>query len=53
MLAKLDAIGYSGPVVVEPWNEPLRNMPPSDAVRLVKAALDRSLKSAGIETIDL
>ena len=30
----------------------LRCMPPSDAVRLVKAALDHSLKSAGIETID-
>ena len=49
MLAKLDGIGFSGPVVVEPWNEPLRNMPPSVAVRLVKEALDRSLKSAGIE----
>jgi sugar phosphate isomerase/epimerase len=52
MLAKLDAIGFSGPVVVEPWNEQLRNMPPSDAVRLVKSALDRSLKSAGIEMAD-
>jgi len=52
MLTKLDAIGFSGPVVVEPWNETLRNMPPSDAVRLVKAAMDRSLKSAGIETTD-
>ncbi len=52
MLGKLDAIGFSGPVVVEPWNESLRNLPPSDAVRLVKEALDRSLKSAGIEIAD-
>ena len=49
MLAKLDSIGFCGPVVVEPWNEPLRQMVPSDAVRLAKEALDRSLKSAGIE----
>lgn len=52
MLGKLDAIGFSGPVVVEPWNEPLSNMLPSDAVGLVKTALDQSLKSAGIETAD-
>ena len=52
MLAALDAIGFSGPVVVEPWNETLRSMPSSDAVHLVKAALDRSLKSAGIEIVD-
>lgn len=48
MLAKLDAIGFCGPVVVEPWNEPLRKMTPSDAVRLAKEALDHSLESAGI-----
>ncbi|MGD1973691.1 MAG: TIM barrel protein, partial [Desulfobacterales bacterium] len=52
MLAALDAIGFSGPVVVEPWNETLRRLPTSDAVRLVKAALDHSLNSAGIETAD-
>lgn len=49
MLRTLDAIGFSGPVVVEPWNEALRNMAPPDAVRLVKEALDSSLESAGID----
>ncbi len=49
MLRKLDAIGFCGPVVVEPWNEPLRKMAPSDAVRLAKEALDKCLESAGIE----
>lgn len=51
MLSKLDAIGFCGPVVVEPWNETLRQMAPSDAVRLAKEALDHSLESAGIEMI--
>lgn len=48
MLGKLDAIGFDGPVVVEPWNAQLREMPPGDAVGKVKAALDDSLKKAGI-----
>jgi len=48
MLATLDAIGFKGPVVVEPWNERLRKMNPVEAIRLVKDALDLSLKNAGI-----
>lgn len=48
MLEKLDAIGFSGPVVVEPWNAQLREMNPADAVEKVKLALDNSLKKAGI-----
>jgi len=35
-------------VVVEPWNEQLREMNPGDAVEKVKLALDHSLKKAGI-----
>ena len=48
MLEKLDAIGFDGPVVVEPWNAQLREMSPADAVEKVKLALDLSLKKAGI-----
>jgi sugar phosphate isomerase/epimerase len=49
MLGALDAIGFGGPVVVEPWNATLRAMAPSDAIEKVKRALDLSLKNAGIE----
>jgi sugar phosphate isomerase/epimerase len=48
MLGKLDAIGFDGPVVVEPWNTQLREMSPEKAVEKVKLALDTSLKKAGI-----
>jgi len=48
MLRKLNALGFHGPVVVEPWNEQLREMNPADAVEKVKLALDISLKKAGI-----
>jgi sugar phosphate isomerase/epimerase len=49
MIRKLDAVGFEGPVVVEPWNAQIREMNPSDAVRSIKSALDISLKEAGIE----
>lgn len=48
MLKTLDALGFDGPVVVEPWNEKLRAMPPADAIQKTKVALDRCLKKAGI-----
>jgi sugar phosphate isomerase/epimerase len=48
MLRKLDAIGFDGPLVVEPWNAQLREMSPADAIEKVKLALDLSLKKAGI-----
>jgi len=48
MLGKLDTLGFHGPVVVEPWNQQLREMSPGDAVEKVKLALDLSLKKAGI-----
>jgi sugar phosphate isomerase/epimerase len=49
MIRKLDALGFEGPVVVEPWNAQITEMNPSDAVRRIKSALDISLKEAGIE----
>lgn len=48
MLRTLDASGFKGPIVVEPWSARLRAMTPSDAVKKVKRALDLSLKHAGI-----
>ena len=48
MLAKLDALGFDGPIVVEPWNAPLREMRPADAIQKTKIALDRCLQRAGI-----
>ena len=48
MLQKLDAMGFQGPVVVEPWNAPLREMSSEDAVKKVKLALDSCLYRAGI-----
>lgn len=49
MLKTLDALGFDGPLVVEPWNAQLRGMDPTDAVEKVKKALDLSLNKAGIE----
>ncbi len=48
MLKSLNALGFDGPIVVEPWNAQLRAMRPADAIRKVKVALDRCLKQAGI-----
>ena len=48
MLKKLDALGFDGPIVVEPWNEQLREMSPLDAIE-TKIALDRCLKKANIK----
>lgn len=39
----LAAIGYAGPVAVEPWNARIRAMPRKAAVAEVKAALDACL----------
>ncbi|BBO68921.1 sugar phosphate isomerase [Desulfosarcina alkanivorans] len=48
MLNKLDALGFEGPVVVEPWNARLREMRPSEAIGKAKAALDRCLARANL-----
>jgi sugar phosphate isomerase/epimerase len=48
MLKTLHALGFDGPIVVEPWNAQLRAMRPADAIAKVKFALDRCLEQAGI-----
>ena len=50
MLQQLDALGFDGPIVVEPWNAHLRAMGPADAIEKAKIALDRCLQAAGIST---
>jgi sugar phosphate isomerase/epimerase len=37
---------YRGPVVVEPWNQRIRDLPLEDAIGAVKCALDRCLNIA-------
>jgi sugar phosphate isomerase/epimerase len=37
----LKQIGYTGPVMAEPFNERLRQMKPEDAIRATKEAIDR------------
>lgn len=44
----LQRIGYDGPVVVEPFNAPLRAMTPEDAVRTTAAALEKVWREAGL-----
>jgi sugar phosphate isomerase/epimerase len=40
----LRKIGYDGPLTVEPFNQPLRDMKREDAVKATSAALDKVLK---------
>ena len=40
-LGTLQQVGYDGPVVVEPFNAPLREMAPEEAVRTTAEALDK------------
>jgi sugar phosphate isomerase/epimerase len=40
----LRKIGYDGPLTVEPFNQPLRDMKREDAVKATSAALDAALK---------
>jgi len=39
-LRALDQIGYSGPVMAEPFSEKVRQMPAEEAVRVTKEAID-------------
>ena len=43
-LGALKKIGYNGPITVEPFNQPVRDMTLSDAVKATSAALDKVLK---------
>ena len=40
----LRKIGYDGPVTVEPFNQPLRDMKREDAVKATSASLDKTMK---------
>jgi sugar phosphate isomerase/epimerase len=41
-LSALQEIGFDGPVRAEPFNQPLREMPPDDAVKATAAALKKA-----------
>jgi sugar phosphate isomerase/epimerase len=47
-LRGLNAIGYSGPVVVEPFSERVNALPPEEAVRVTAEALDSVWRKAGL-----
>jgi sugar phosphate isomerase/epimerase len=47
-LAALARIGYTGPVMVEPFSQRVRELPPEDAVRVTGEALNNVWREAGI-----
>ncbi len=47
-LKALARVGYSGPVMVEPFSERVNAMAPDDAVRTTAEALDKVWKQAGL-----
>ncbi|MBI2942176.1 MAG: sugar phosphate isomerase/epimerase [Chloroflexi bacterium] len=47
-LRALQAIGYDGPVVVEPFSERIRSLPPAEAVREAAASVRRAWDAAGL-----
>ena len=47
-LGALKAIGYDGPVMVEPFSQAVRDMGTDDACAATKAALDKVLAQAGV-----
>lgn len=47
-LGTLAEIGYDGPVMVEPFSERLRRMPPEEAVAATAAALGQAWTRAGV-----
>jgi sugar phosphate isomerase/epimerase len=48
-LQALDAIGYDGPVTVEPFSQPIRALAPATAAQAVADSLARSWQLAGLE----
>jgi sugar phosphate isomerase/epimerase len=46
-LGALKEIGFTGPVRVEPFNEPIRKMPPDQALAAAKASLDKAFARLG------
>lgn len=47
-LAAVARIGYTGPVMVEPFSQRVRELPPEDAVRVTAEALHKVWREAGI-----
>ncbi|MDI7275850.1 MAG: sugar phosphate isomerase/epimerase family protein [Anaerolineae bacterium] len=47
-LQSLQSIGYSGPVMVEPFSQRVNALPPEEAVRVTAEALDAVWKRAGL-----
>jgi sugar phosphate isomerase/epimerase len=47
-LRAVAAIGYTGPVMVEPFSQRVRELPPEDAVRVTGEALDKVWREAGL-----
>ena len=47
-LKALQAIGYDGPVTVEPFSARLRQLPPDQAVAETAASLEKAWKAAGL-----
>jgi sugar phosphate isomerase/epimerase len=47
-MGALDGMGYSGPVIVEPFSQRVRQMTPEEAVRETAVSLDRIWQLAGI-----
>ena len=47
-LQALDAIGYDGPVTVEPFNQRIRDLAPADAARETAESLTKSWQLAGL-----
>ena len=48
-LKVLDDMGYTGPVMAEPFSEKIRKMSPSEAVRTTAEALHQAWRKAGLE----
>jgi sugar phosphate isomerase/epimerase len=47
-LRAIAAIGYTGPVMVEPFSQRVRELPPEDAVRVTGEALNKVWREAGL-----
>lgn len=47
-LRAVAAIGYTGPVMVEPFSQRVRELPPEDAVRVTGEALNKVWREAGL-----
>ena len=47
-LAAIARIGYTGPVMVEPFSQRVRELPPEDAVRITGEALNKVWREAGL-----